>query len=214
MSNINQAPKIKYNGEKNRDTKGWGKAIRTHELEAALMNGLGERDMAQLKVMLFLTGNAEGYGVAEKTIMERCKISESGYKNARKKLIEKGWITLVASQFIIVNYDVILKGQPENTPKKDDEKIKGQSEKTPQGYSEKSPSGQSENTYNNISNSINNNIIQKNPKEEENKVVPKEEGTQDNPILVEMEWLKERHNEVSKCANGLFYYYNKFYKAK
>ena len=46
MANYNQAPAIKYNGAKYRDSKNWGKAIRTHELEAAIMCGLGERDMA------------------------------------------------------------------------------------------------------------------------------------------------------------------------
>jgi len=71
------------------------------------MCGLGDRDMAQLKIMLFLTGNAEGFRVAEKTIMSRCNISESGYKTARKKLIEKGWIKLIPGEEIIVNYKAI-----------------------------------------------------------------------------------------------------------
>lgn len=151
MANLKQAPAIKYQGEKMKDTKGWGKAIRTHELEAAIMNGLGERDMAMLKIMLFLTGNAEGFQVAEKTIMERCKISESGYKTARRKLQEMGWITCVAGKSIIVNYDVIYggKGVSENTSIK-----KGITENTSLGVSEKSSLGISENTYNNISNNI------------------------------------------------------------
>lgn len=68
--------------------------------------------------------------MAEKTIMERCNISESGYKNARKKLIEKGWISLVAGEEIAVNFDAIYnygKGVTENTPQKNE----GYSEKTP-----------------------------------------------------------------------------------
>ena len=51
--------------------------------------------------------------------MERCNISESGYKNARKKLIDKGWISLVAGEEIAVNFDAIYncgKGITENTP--------------------------------------------------------------------------------------------------
>lgn len=140
-----QAPEIKYNGDKMKDNKGWGKAIRTHELESAIMNGLGERDMAMLKIMLFLTGNAEGFKVAEKTICERCKISESGYKNARKKLIDMGWITHAQGGHIIVNYNTILYG-------------KGFSENTSQGISENTSLGYSENTHNNITNNINNNI--------------------------------------------------------
>lgn len=147
MSNNNsQAPELKYNGDKMKDNKGWGKAIRTHELESAIMNGLGARDMAMLKIMLFLTGNAEGFRIAEKTICERCNISETGYKEARKKLVEKGWITHEAGGHIIVNYNTILYG-------------KGLTEKTPMGYSENTSQGYSENTHNNIINNINNNIM-------------------------------------------------------
>lgn len=108
--NFKQAPVIVYNGVKNNDTKGWGKAIRSHELETAMMCGLGDRDFAPLKVMLFLTGNAEGFAVAEKTICERCKISKKSYIEARKKLIAMGWITFVPGKSITVNYEAIYEG--------------------------------------------------------------------------------------------------------
>lgn len=44
--------------------------------------------------MFFLTGNADNgsFAVAEKTIMDRCGISETTYKKARKSLVEKGWL--------------------------------------------------------------------------------------------------------------------------
>lgn len=103
-----KAPVIKYNGEKFQEGK-LGKAIRSHELEAAIANGLGERDFAAYKVMMFLTGNAQGFGVAEKTICERCNISESAYKKARSKLVQMGWITHIQGKEIIVNYDEIYK---------------------------------------------------------------------------------------------------------
>ena len=61
-----------------------------------------------MKVMFFLTGNAEGFRVSEKTIMERCNISESGYKNARKKLVEMGWLNHKSGDYIQVNYDKIF----------------------------------------------------------------------------------------------------------
>lgn len=149
MPNKQQAPKIQYNGVKDRDSKKMGKAIRTHELEAAIMNGLGDRDMAMLKIMLFLTGNAEGFQVAEKTICDRCNISESGYKSARAKLIKKGWITLNPGKTITVNYDAIYNngmGISENTPQILNKNSQGISENTSQGYSE--------NTHNNIRNNI------------------------------------------------------------
>lgn len=123
--NMQQAPEIKANGNKMSSQEiplRWGKAIRPHELETAFAVCLGDRDFAMYKIMMFLTGNAEGFRVAEKTIIERCNISESGYKNARKKLVEKGWLTLVPGKEIIINYEKIYeeyrksKGFPETTP--------------------------------------------------------------------------------------------------
>ncbi len=53
------------------------------------------------KIMYFLTGNAaDSFRVSEKTICERCNISESGYKNARKKLVEKGWLFHKPGEYI------------------------------------------------------------------------------------------------------------------
>ncbi len=60
------------------------------------------------KIMYFLTGNAEGFRVSERTILERCNISESGYKRARKKLAEKQWIFHEAGEYIQVNFNKIF----------------------------------------------------------------------------------------------------------
>ena len=127
------------------------------------MNGLGERDFAAMKIMLFLTGNAEGFGVAEKTILERCNISESAYKKARKKLVDKGWITHKPGEAIIVNYNTIFKGYTDNTSSNS----MGYTENTSKGCTENTPLGITENTHNNIRNNINNNIIIDEPIEEE-----------------------------------------------
>lgn len=206
MANMNQAPFIRYNGEKLRDKRKWGKAIRTHELEMAIMCGLGDRDMAALKVMLFLTGNADGFQVPEKTIMERCNISESAYKNARKKLVEKGWITHVPSKAIIVNYGVIYggKGTSDDTSENEIEKEQGISENTPMRISENTSSGYSDNTHNNISeyNNEYDNLIDE----------PVADGTAQKPIEVSREWLIERRNQLVECANGIFKYGDKYYK--
>lgn len=159
MGNFQQAPELKAVGQKQRDSKKWGKAIRTHELETAIMCGLGDRDFAAMKVMLFLTGNAanEGFRVAEKTIMERCNISESAYKNARKKLVSMGWISHEAGKHITVNYDAVYggKGDTNNTPIEETKKSKGITDNTPLGICENTPMGYRENTYNNITNNIN-----------------------------------------------------------
>ena len=122
-----QAPILRANGEKNRDKK-WGMAMRTNHLESIIFNGLTGKEGAQLKLILFLTGNADNgsFAVPEATVMSRCGMSETTYKSARKKLIEKGWIIHKPSENgqqgeIIVDYDAIYKSAEniENTPSAD-----------------------------------------------------------------------------------------------
>ncbi len=108
MGYFEQSPELRHNGEKNQSPHGWGKAIRTHELEAAINCCLGPKDAAMVKIMYFLTGNAEGFRVSEKTIMNRCNISESGYKKARKKLAQMQWIFHEAGEYIQVNFNKIF----------------------------------------------------------------------------------------------------------
>lgn len=149
-----------------------GKAMRMHELEAAFACCLGQKDFAMYKVMMFLTGNAaEKFRVSEEVILKRCNISESGYKRARKKLVEMGWITHQPSQYIQVNFDKIYSDY--------DDYKQGCFEKSSaragttasltkpdgvvswyQGDSSKKTSRFSENTYNNINNKIENNKIE------------------------------------------------------
>ena len=111
-----------------------------------------------MKLMLFLTGNADNgsFGVAGATVMDRCGMTEGTYKNARKSLIDRGWIIHKPSKNgqqgeIIVDYDAIYKSAADidNTPSSDIENTPSESEDTPTGYID--------NTHNNISNSINNN---------------------------------------------------------
>ena len=166
MESYSQAPMLKHNGKKDQSPHNWGKAIRTHDLEAAIFRCLGNQDYAMAKIMLFLTGNAEGFRIAEKTILERCNISESGYKGARKKLIAKGWITHKPSDFIQVNYSKIFSdyknlrlGYTDETEEKasvkplDKPAIPFSTNET--GFSERE-TGFSEQTYNNINNNISN----------------------------------------------------------
>ena len=110
MGNARQAPKIKYNGEKNRDISGSGKAIRTHDLERAIMNGLGDRDFTALKIMLYVTGNAEDWCVREQDILERCNMSKKAYLTSRQKLIDMDWLALknINNEVVLlVNYNEI-----------------------------------------------------------------------------------------------------------
>ena len=111
MPNYNQAPKLKSVGQKQRDPDKWGFAQRTHKLETIIFNTLGDAS-AQLRLILFLTGNATdgSFGVAEKTVCDRCGFKEGSYKSARKALVELGWIehkVAASGSEIIVNYDAI-----------------------------------------------------------------------------------------------------------
>ena len=173
MEYFAQSPKIIYSGEKLQSPYGWGKAIRTHELEAAINCCLGQKDMAMLKIMYFLTGNAEGFAVSEKTILERCNISESGYKNARKKLIEKDWIFHKQGEYIQVNFNKIFSdynklraGSSQNTRISGSTNgtlsVREPSEVFPEENRkviDKTQGGYPDNTHNNINNNINHNSI-------------------------------------------------------
>ena len=57
--------------------------------------------------MLVLIGTKEGFGVSEQWLLDRTGINHSSYINARKALINRGWITLEPSKTIIINYDKI-----------------------------------------------------------------------------------------------------------
>lgn len=130
-----------------------------------------------VKIMYFLTGNAPGFRVSEKTILDRCNISESGYKKARKKLVEMQWIFHKPGEYIQVNFNKIFKDygslqngvsqagvshEPSQTnSKQTSTKLSNPSEDLSVDYgdiSEYSWERYSENTYNNITNNINHNI--------------------------------------------------------
>ena len=40
------------------------------------------------------------------------------------------------------------------------------------------------------------------------------DGSLENPFIVSQEWLRQRHNYITKLANGLFRYGSKFYRMK
>lgn len=59
----------------------------------------------------------------------------------------------------------------------------------------------------NFTSASNEALVENNPEAEE-------EGSQNNPIYVEKEWLAERYNNLTELANGLFMYNKKYYKIK
>lgn len=148
MAGHSQAPLLYYDKEAKMKNKEKGYTSRSVEVETAIMQGCST--VGELKVMLFLTGNAGdgSFGVAEKTVLDRCGISESTYKTARKKLKEKGWITCVDGVSITVNFDVIL-GCKVNTPV-ENKNSEGCKVNTLQGSKVNTPEGCKVNTHNNI----------------------------------------------------------------
>jgi hypothetical protein len=148
MAGHSQAPLLFYDKEAKMKNKEKGFTSRSVEVETLIMQGCST--VGELKVMLFLTGNAGdgSFGVAEKTVLDRCGISESTYKTARKKLKEKGWITCVDGVSITVNFDVIL-GCKVNTPVENNNS-EGCKVNTLQGSKVNTPEGCKVNTHNNI----------------------------------------------------------------
>lgn len=107
--NKQQAPKVKYAGvDKMYDSKGWGFTQRSHEVEMAIMNGLSAQQGGPLKIMLVLTGCGENFRISESMIKERTGLSASGYRTARAKLEEMGWISKNVEGYITINMEKIL----------------------------------------------------------------------------------------------------------
>lgn len=109
MPNQLKAPKLLASGSKMRELKekDWGKTIRPQILESIFFQQLGNSS-AQLRLILFLTGNANdgSFAVPEKTVCERLGFKDAKqYRSARDGLIARGWIT--HGESITINYDKI-----------------------------------------------------------------------------------------------------------
>lgn len=111
MGTLKTAPTIVYNGKKQQKCDDanldWG-TIRTNRLERILFNTIPTRNAAELKVMLVLTGQAEGFKAPQSWVEAQCGITHSAYMNARKALVERGWLTH-EDNCITVNFDEIYK---------------------------------------------------------------------------------------------------------
>ena len=107
---VDQAPRIKNNGEKKLKNSKNGFAMRPHDLETIFFNLIPYKNIVQLKVMLYLTGNAEGFRLIKDATLERLNVSSSAYYNARKDLVDKGWISVEEGKdfsYIVINYNKI-----------------------------------------------------------------------------------------------------------
>ena len=111
MPNYNQAPELKFNGEKSHDKQFYQIP---QKLADIVFNELGNSS-AQLRVMMVLIGTKEGFKVSEQWILDRTGLQHASYINARKALINKGWLSLEAANSITVNFNNIYKKDCSNT---------------------------------------------------------------------------------------------------
>ena len=64
---------------------------------------------------MVLIGTKEGFKVSEQWILDRTGLQHASYINARKALINKGWLSLEAANSITVNFNNIYKKNCSNT---------------------------------------------------------------------------------------------------
>ena len=106
MAHYEQAPILCFNGSKAQSNATNQTYQIPQRLADIIFNTLGNAS-AQIRIMLVLCGTKEGFSISENWILERTGLQHASYINARKSLIEKGWLTLINQQKLIVNYDVI-----------------------------------------------------------------------------------------------------------
>ena len=111
MPNLQQAPELKYNGEKSISNQFYQIP---QELADIIFKELGNSS-AQLRIMMVLIGTREGFKISEKWILERTGLQHASYITARKALVNRGWLTLAAAQDIIVNFNAIRNENRGNT---------------------------------------------------------------------------------------------------
>lgn len=112
MPNYNQAPVLQYDREKPQATNFYQIP---QPVADKVFAELGNAS-AQLRIMLVLIGTKPGFAVSEKWILDRTGLQKASYITARKALIAKGWLTLVETENITVNFNVIM-GEENAGPK-------------------------------------------------------------------------------------------------
>ena len=114
MANYRQAPRLEFDKNKEQVCSTFD-AIPSNVADA-MFRQLGNK-FRLYKIMHILIGTKPGFAISEKFICERAGLDESNYRKARKELIEMGWLTLLPSEMIKVNFSAILGEEPE--PKKE-----------------------------------------------------------------------------------------------
>ena len=99
------APTLEHNGVKSRVEKEQYYQI-PQALADAVFSVLGNSS-AQLRIMLVLIGTKPGFHISQKWILQRTGLKEKSYIEARKALVERGWLKHLECDRIIVNLDKI-----------------------------------------------------------------------------------------------------------
>lgn len=161
------------------------------------------------QVMEFNTNTGFCY-VTDKTFAEMFGVSESTISRAIKSLESKGFITRETKnvkggkeRIITVNIQNI-----ENKLTSVKMTVDGDQQASKCGLTNVNL------TVDNKQNDLIKDKLKDNINNITKEIVPEAEGTINNPIVVEKEWLLERYNELTFCANGLIKYQNEFYRMK
>ena len=95
----------------------------TNEMYSNIFNAVGKAKTAGI-VLVWLIGQADGFGIAQKTVLDAVGISKDTYYGARKTLADLGFLT-EENHTLVIHYDKIL-GSDHPTSK-----IKGTENPTP-----------------------------------------------------------------------------------
>ena len=124
MPNYRQAPVLYHN---KMDYKSKNYYELPEELMIKIMNDLDGKCGNQLKLMIFLLGQAGNgdFAVAEKTVCDRCGMIQQTYSKARQALIERGWVFVMDGKIFVLP-EIIMNGfsYPKGASKEEREKIK------------------------------------------------------------------------------------------
>lgn len=209
-----QAPLLKERGQKkSSDGSCW---IYDREIIKFIMKECGS-SYSQEHLMLYLMGNKPNeWRCSTADVLDATGISDkASLSKVKKKLKERGWIDYKAEEYIIVLYDNIREQM-----------------KAKKGCSQNQQKGFSQNNYNNTKNNTINNTIPARELGNQNQnlsvcqkanlrepdsnflmMVPegKEEGTVENPIIADIQWLAERANCLVTINGNKFLYQGKYY---
>ena len=86
----------------------------SNEMYSAIFNAVGRKYQAGA-LMVWLIGQADGFGVALETVKNALGMDKNGYYKSRSALEELGFITVVDGGNITINYNKILGNEKDDS---------------------------------------------------------------------------------------------------